>query len=172
MSLAKRISMYRDSNLFFHQIRIGLGGKPIVITKFRTMRKGAHRHMRPGLAEKTDTRITKIGRILRKTHIDELPQLISVIRGELLPVGSRVLQRQQYMAMPGEIRELYRQVAGVVPLERACRNFPPSTEEYRQTLREFHAMWKKDRKRAYIAFTLRALRNWFKDARTGTPMRR
>src|SRR5206468_4326259 len=74
---------------FYSQTRLGLRGKPFTIYKIRTMihncesRSGA-RWCMPG-----DPRITLVGRLLRKTHVDELPQLWNVLRGEMSLVGPR-----------------------------------------------------------------------------------
>jgi lipopolysaccharide/colanic/teichoic acid biosynthesis glycosyltransferase len=71
----------------FRQARIGEGGRSFVILKLRTMR-----HQDDGEARwtaKDDPRITRIGRVLRATHFDELPQLLNVLRGEMNIVGPR-----------------------------------------------------------------------------------
>jgi lipopolysaccharide/colanic/teichoic acid biosynthesis glycosyltransferase len=74
--------------IFFRQQRIGMGFRPFEILKFRTMIDNAQR--RGGLITfGKDTRITRVGRILRKTKIDEFPQLINVLRGDMTLVGPR-----------------------------------------------------------------------------------
>jgi lipopolysaccharide/colanic/teichoic acid biosynthesis glycosyltransferase len=65
-----------------------LGGRPFMILKFRTMQYGAEKHGAVW-ASKGDARVTGVGRVLRKYRIDELPQLINVIRGEMNIVGPR-----------------------------------------------------------------------------------
>jgi exopolysaccharide biosynthesis polyprenyl glycosylphosphotransferase len=75
--------------IFYSQTRLGRGGKPFQIIKFRTMRKDAEAAGLPMLAKEDDERATRIGRILRKTHIDEIPQFINVLRGEMSIVGPR-----------------------------------------------------------------------------------
>jgi lipopolysaccharide/colanic/teichoic acid biosynthesis glycosyltransferase len=75
--------------IFYSQIRLGRGGKPFRIIKFRTMLKNAEVGGELLLAKEDDERATRIGRILRKTHIDEIPQFINVLRGEMSLVGPR-----------------------------------------------------------------------------------
>lgn len=66
-----------------------LGGSPFTIYKFRSMRVDAERGGRPVWAQKRDPRITPIGHFIRKTRLDELPQLINVINGDMNVVGPR-----------------------------------------------------------------------------------
>ncbi len=75
--------------VFYSQVRLGRGGEPFNIIKFRTMRKDAEEEGLPLLAQEDDERATPIGRILRKTHLDEIPQFINVLRGEMSLVGPR-----------------------------------------------------------------------------------
>ncbi|MGD9968171.1 MAG: sugar transferase [Hyphomonadaceae bacterium] len=79
-----------DSNgpVFFLQRRGGFRGKPFLVCKFRTMTT-ADDGATIAQAVKTDARVTRIGAFLRKTSIDELPQLINVLRGEMSLVGPR-----------------------------------------------------------------------------------
>ncbi|HJI89438.1 MAG TPA: sugar transferase [Clostridiales bacterium] len=72
----------------FRQERLGKGGKPFVIYKYRTMQMDAERDG-PQWARVHDVRCTKLGRLLRRGHIDELPQLVNVLRGEMSLVGPR-----------------------------------------------------------------------------------
>jgi len=75
--------------VFYAQERVGKDGHVFEIIKFRTMNVDAESLLGPVWAEKNDVRITKLGRILRRTHIDELPQLVNVIRGEMSIIGPR-----------------------------------------------------------------------------------
>ena len=68
---------------------MGLDGKPFTIYKFRTMVVDAERGTPPMWAKERDPRITTVGRALRKTRIDELPQFLNVLRGEMSIVGPR-----------------------------------------------------------------------------------
>jgi len=74
---------------FYRQRRVGKDGRPFDVLKLRTMVTGAE-HMGAGLAvSEGDTRITRVGRLLRRTSLDELPNLVNVLRGEMAIVGPR-----------------------------------------------------------------------------------
>ena len=75
--------------VLYFQERMGRGGKKYQIIKFRTMRQDAESNGIAIPASKDDERATKVGRVLRKTHLDELPQFINVLRGEMSLVGPR-----------------------------------------------------------------------------------
>jgi len=75
--------------VFYVQKRVGKGGKVFQMYKFRSMVNGAESQSGPVWAKENDPRVTPIGRILRKTRLDELPQLINVIKGEMTLVGPR-----------------------------------------------------------------------------------
>ncbi len=75
--------------LIFRQVRLGEGGRHFTIYKFRTMRDGAEEPGRPIWAEERDPRVTSTGRLMRRSRLDELPQLWNVLRGEMSVVGPR-----------------------------------------------------------------------------------
>ncbi len=75
--------------IFYKQVRLGRGGQVYNIHKFRTMWQNAESNGQPQWAEENDRRATKVGRFLRKTHIDEIPQFYNVLRGEMSLVGPR-----------------------------------------------------------------------------------
>jgi len=85
--MAVLISMDSKGPIFFRQCRIGRGGKSFYCLKFRTMFPNDECNSRQ--AEKDDERITRVGRMLRKTNIDEFPQFINVLLGEMSLVGPR-----------------------------------------------------------------------------------
>lgn len=74
---------------FYRQDRLGLNGKPIIMVKFRTMCVDAEKGGAQWSRGDADPRITKIGRFLRKTRIDELPQLWCILKGDMSFVGPR-----------------------------------------------------------------------------------
>lgn len=96
--------------VFFRQERIGKGMRPFFIFKFRTMGTDAAR--RGGqITFGEDPRITRVGRLLRSTKVDELPQLINVLKGEMSLVGPRP-EVPRYVEL---FREEYRQILAIRP---------------------------------------------------------
>ncbi len=82
-----------DGSILFKQERIGYKGKAFNILKFRTMRADSESNGEPRLATVDDERLTKIGKFLREHHLDELPQLINVLLGDMSFVGPRPERR-------------------------------------------------------------------------------
>jgi sugar transferase (PEP-CTERM system associated) len=75
--------------VFFRQSRVGLNDSTFTLYKFRSMRQDAEAETGPVWAQKDDPRVTPLGRWLRKLRLDELPQLLNVLRGEMSLVGPR-----------------------------------------------------------------------------------
>jgi lipopolysaccharide/colanic/teichoic acid biosynthesis glycosyltransferase len=73
----------------YTQVRVGLGGRTYTIFKLRTMYDGCEKQSGAVWATARDPRITPLGRLLRRTHVDELPQLWNVLRGDMSLVGPR-----------------------------------------------------------------------------------
>lgn len=87
--IAILIKIDSQGTIFFKQTRVGKNGRLFRIWKFRTMREDAELETGPVWAREDDPRITRLGRFLRKSHIDELPQLINVFKGEMSLIGPR-----------------------------------------------------------------------------------
>lgn len=89
------LGIRRDSRgpVFFRQERLGYGGKPFNIIKFRSMKVDAEADGRARVTVDGDERITRFGRFLRKYRLDELPQFVNVLRGEMSLVGPRPERR-------------------------------------------------------------------------------
>ena len=81
--------------LFYRQLRVGRHGQPFTMLKFRTMVDGVPRRLadRPVSKDPADPRVTPLGGVLRRLALDELPQLINVLRGEMSLVGPRPLPK-------------------------------------------------------------------------------
>ncbi|WP_029733428.1 TIGR03013 family XrtA/PEP-CTERM system glycosyltransferase [Deferrisoma camini] len=75
--------------VFFRQERVGEKGRRFEVLKFRSMRSDAEKHTGPVWARDNDDRVTRVGRFIRKTRIDEIPQLVNVLKGEMSFVGPR-----------------------------------------------------------------------------------
>ena len=75
--------------VFYRQSRTGYGGRSFDVLKFRSMRVDAEKFGKAVFAEENDPRITRIGRFIRRTRIDELPQLLNILRGDMSVVGPR-----------------------------------------------------------------------------------
>ena len=75
--------------IIYRQERVGKGGRGFMCLKFRSMRSDAERDGVARWAAKNDARVTRVGSFIRKTRIDELPQLMSVLKGQMSLVGPR-----------------------------------------------------------------------------------
>jgi lipopolysaccharide/colanic/teichoic acid biosynthesis glycosyltransferase len=84
------------SPLFYQQERVGFGGRVFRLLKFRSMRVDAEAAGQPLWAEKNDSRVTRTGAVIRKLRIDELPQILNVLKGEMGLVGPRP-ERPQFV---------------------------------------------------------------------------
>jgi lipopolysaccharide/colanic/teichoic acid biosynthesis glycosyltransferase len=93
---AAAITLEDGGPIFFSQERVGLRGRPFMALKFRSMRPGAEAGVGPIQAVERDPRVTRVGRLMRATAMDELPQLWNIFRGDMSFVGPRALR-------PGEI---------------------------------------------------------------------
>jgi lipopolysaccharide/colanic/teichoic acid biosynthesis glycosyltransferase len=89
--LAVAIAVRLDSRgpVFFRQERTGLGGLPFTVFKFRSMRSDAEKLSGPVWASEDDPRVTRVGRLIRRTRLDELPQLFNILAGSMSLVGPR-----------------------------------------------------------------------------------
>ncbi len=99
--------------IFYRQERIGLHGKPFDIIKFRSMRQDAEA-LGPQLSSEKDPRITKIGRFLRKTRLDEIPQFWNVLVGDMSLIGPRP-ERQFFIDQITKIAPYYTRLHKVKP---------------------------------------------------------
>ena len=83
------IKLYDGGPVLYKQVRVTRGDKELKIMKFRSMRVDAEKDGVARLASKNDSRITPIGKFIRKVRIDELPQLFNIIKGEMSFIGPR-----------------------------------------------------------------------------------
>jgi exopolysaccharide biosynthesis polyprenyl glycosylphosphotransferase len=87
--LAALIKLDSEGPVFYWQERVGRGGKPYRIHKLRTMKKDAEKLSGPVWAQQRDPRVTRLGNFLRRTRLDEIPQVFAVFRGDMSFVGPR-----------------------------------------------------------------------------------
>jgi sugar transferase (PEP-CTERM system associated) len=87
--VALAIKLDSPGPILFRQTRVGQGDRNFELFKFRSMRQDAEKNTGAVWAQKNDTRVTRLGRFLRKSRIDEIPQLINVLKGEMSLVGPR-----------------------------------------------------------------------------------
>jgi exopolysaccharide biosynthesis polyprenyl glycosylphosphotransferase len=87
--IALMIFLDDGSPIIYSQSRLGKNSHPYKILKFRTMRKDAEKDGKAILAVENDNRVTRIGKFLRKSHLDELPQFLNVLKGDMSLVGPR-----------------------------------------------------------------------------------
>ena len=95
-----------EGEVFFLQERIGLNKKPFMIFKFATMLKNSSKMEGGIITVKNDPRVTFMGGVLRKSKINELPQLINIIIGDMSVVGPRPVMKVSFEAYPSKIKEV------------------------------------------------------------------
>ena len=105
--IALGIKLEDGGPVFYRQKRVTKGGREFDMLKFRSMQVDAEKDG-PRLAGKNDSRITKMGKIIRNLHFDELPQIVNVLRGEMSMVGPRPERREfidEYAKIIPEFKE-------------------------------------------------------------------
>ena len=123
--------------VFYRQQRVGQFDKPFTLLKFRSMTANAEAGGNPVWAQRNDPRVTRVGRFIRATRIDELPQLVNVLVGEMSLVGPRP-ERPHFVEQLSQAIPFYRQRSYVKPgvTGWAQINFPygASVEDAREKL--------------------------------------
>lgn len=123
--------------VFYRQERVGLHGRVFTLMKFRSMRIDAEAGGTPRWAARNDPRVTRVGAVIRSTRIDELPQLLNVLRGEMSFIGPRP-ERPLFVEELARVIPLYRDRTWVKPgiTGWAQVNFPygASVEDAREKL--------------------------------------
>jgi exopolysaccharide biosynthesis polyprenyl glycosylphosphotransferase len=116
----------------FLQERIGLNGKPYFVYKFRSMENNAEKDTGPILAIDNDPRVTPIGRLIRATRLDELPQLFNVLQGDMSMVGPRPERDHFVKQFKNNIPEYEQRLdvkPGITGLAQVLANYTTSVED-------------------------------------------
>jgi exopolysaccharide biosynthesis polyprenyl glycosylphosphotransferase len=123
--------------IFYTQERVGLGGRTFRVIKFRSMRQDAESASGPVWATTKDSRVTRVGAVLRKLRLDELPQVINVLRGEMCLVGPRP-ERPHFVQMLEEQITYYDLrhciPPGITGWAQVCADYGSNVEESRTKL--------------------------------------
>lgn len=107
------VKLSTRGQIIYKQERIGLNGKPFIMYKFRSMYENSE-PAGPALSSKTDCRVTPLGAFMRRYKIDEFPQFINVLKGEMSVVGPRP-ERNFYIKQLSEQKSGYRKILNVKP---------------------------------------------------------
>jgi len=99
------IKISSSGPVLYKQQRVGKDGEIFTLCKFRTMVNDAEKMVGPVLASRDDPRVTRVGKVLRRTRLDELPQLFNVLRGDMSLVGPRP-ERPHFVRLHRALREL------------------------------------------------------------------
>lgn len=114
MAVVVVLALTGEHEIFYRQKRIGYKGRPFHIWKFATMVKNSPNIGTREITVRNDPRVTLVGRILRISKINELPQIINVLTGEMSIVGPRPLMEVSYKMYPENIRDrIYQNKPGI-----------------------------------------------------------
>ena len=138
--IAIAIKVGTDGPVFFRQERVGRDGKRFEMLKFRTMVDGAHEQREqleeqaggkgPLFKMKSDPRVTKVGRLLRRTSLDELPQFINVVAGQMSLVGPRPALPSEMADWPPELYGRLRVRPGITGMWQVSGRSDTTFDEY------------------------------------------
>ncbi len=135
--VAIAVKLESEGPVFYTQERVGLSGRTFRVIKFRSMRQDAESTSGPVWATTKDARVTRVGAILRKVRLDELPQVINVLRGEMCLVGPRP-ERPHFVRMLEEQITYYDLrhciPPGITGWAQVCADYGSNVEESRTKL--------------------------------------
>ena len=135
-TIAVAIRLHDGGPVLYRQARLGRGGRVFWMFKFRTMVEDAERATGPVWASRADARATPVGRVLRRFHLDELPQVVNIVRGEMSLVGPRPerpeLAARIERSLPAFARRLAVRpgIAGMAQARGRFRVTPPNKLRY------------------------------------------
>lgn len=136
--IALAIKLDSPGPVLFRQIRVGEGDRPFMLMKFRTMRADAESTTGAVWSQVNDPRITRVGHFLRKTRLDEVPQLVNVLRGDMSLVGPRP-ERPEFVRKLQDIIPYYSErhyvKPGLTGWAQVCYPYGSSVEDAIEKLR-------------------------------------
>lgn len=144
------IKIGNGDKVIFSQERIGYQGKPFILYKFRSMKESAEADGKPALCCQGDKRLTRVGRFLREHHLDELPQLWNVLKGDMSFVGPRPERKyfvEQIKAINPDYELLYQLRPGLFSPATLYNGYTDNMEKMLRRLRmdldylAHHTLW-------------------------------
>lgn len=144
------IKTENGGKVIFSQERIGYQGKPFILYKFRSMKESAEADGKPALCCQGDKRLTRVGRFLREHHLDELPQLWNVLKGDMSFVGPRPERKyfvEQIKAINPDYELLYQLRPGLFSPATLYNGYTDNMEKMLRRLRmdldylAHHTLW-------------------------------
>lgn len=136
--IALLIKITSKGPIFYSQVRSGKDEKPFDIYKFRTMKVDAEKESGPVWAKQKDNRITPIGKFLRKSRIDEIPQFINVLHGEMSVIGPRPERPIFIEKLKGQISDYPKRMAvkpGITGLAQVYHRYDESIADVRKKVK-------------------------------------
>lgn len=133
--VAVAVKLSSRGPIFFRQERLTEGGKRFQLIKFRSMVTDAEEASGAQFAARNDPRVTKIGKFIRKTRLDELPQLINVLRGDMSLIGPRPERPELAQELTKTIRRFPQRLAaraGITGLAQVIQGYPDNLSGYRR----------------------------------------
>ena len=132
------IKLTSKGPVLYSQVRVGKNGKHFNIYKFRTMKVDAEKHTGPVWATKNDNRLTPIGGILRKSRIDEIPQFVNVLKGDMSLVGPRPERPMFVEQLKKQICDYERRLdvkPGITGLAQVWHRYDETIEDVRKKIK-------------------------------------
>jgi lipopolysaccharide/colanic/teichoic acid biosynthesis glycosyltransferase len=130
------IALTSGRPIFYRGMRVGRGGRVFTMTKFRTLRTGAEvrlgHHLEAALVEATEAEVTRVGRWLRASQLDEIPQFWNVLRGDMSLVGPRPIRPRFFEELADELPSYWQRLVvrpGLTGFAQVRRGYETSMVE-------------------------------------------